>query len=387
VELKNICIIADGYPSEYFVVNAFVETLVNEMTDQGVNCTVIAPQSITNSLVYHRKTLPFRRERTTAGGNRVVIYTPWYISLSAKKMGRINTSEAGLASFRRACEKVFRRLEKETQFDAVYGHFIFPAGITANYLGQKYGIPAFFAYGENTTYTMDYLGDEKTRRLLSGIRGVVAVSGENKRVLTEHRMAEEGRIGVFPNSVDRGLFYPRDRETCRKKLGLPAKTFTVIFVGRFLDVKGPDRVCEALKKLGGGINAIFIGAGSLKPDYAGTVFCGEVQHEALPEYLSAADVFVLPTKAEGCCNAIIEAMACGLPIVSSDLPFNEDILDRQCAALIDPRDTEAIASAIRTLKEDTALREKLAAAALQRAAGLDISVRAAQIIRFIQSVG
>ena len=50
MSLKKICVIADGYPSEHRVVNAFVETLVNEIVDQGVECCVIAPQSISNYL-------------------------------------------------------------------------------------------------------------------------------------------------------------------------------------------------------------------------------------------------------------------------------------------------------------------------------------------------
>lgn len=386
MKLKNICFIANGYPSEEFVINAFVETLVNEMTDQGVNCYVIAPQSITNAAVHKRKKLPYERVRYTNLGNEVKVYTPQYITASAKKIGAINTSEIGLKSFKKATEKAFIKLSEVVSFDAVYGHFIFPAGITANYLGKRYGIPAFFAYGENTTYTIDYLGDDKTRKLLEGIVGVVSVSSENKRVLLEKTMTEETKIGVFPNSVDTDVFYPQDKAICIEKLGLPKDKFVVAFVGRFVDVKGPDRLSAALEKLNDeDITAIFIGEGNLKPTYSKTAFCGMVAHDKLPNYLSAADVFVLPTKAEGCCNAIIEAMACGLPIISSNLPFNADILNDRCAKLIDPMDIDAIAEAISELKNDKNLREKMAEAALEESAKLNIKNRASQIIEFIEN--
>lgn len=385
MKLKNICFISNGYPSEQFVINAFVETLVNGMTDLGINCFVIAPQSITNSIVYKRKKLPFERTRYTSQGREVKVYTPQYITASAKKIGSINTSEIGLSSFKKAVEKTFAKISEEVRFDAIYGHFIFPAGITANYLSKKYGIPAFFAYGENTTYTIDYLGDVKTRKLLEGISGVVSVSSENKRVLLEKKMTDETKIGVFPNSIDSSIFYPRNKVECRKKLGLSEDKFTVVFVGRFVDVKGPDRLSAALEMLDDDIAAIFIGEGILKPTYSKTVFCGALQHNELPNYLSAADVFVLPTKAEGCCNAIIEAMACGLPIISSNLPFNADILNDRCAKLIDPMDIDAIAEAISELKNDKNLREKMAEAALEESAKLNIKNRASQIIEFIEN--
>lgn len=385
--MKQICVIADGYPSEHFVVNAFVETLVNEMTDQGVECCVIAPQSRTNALVHKRKLLPYKRIRKTGKGNPVTVYTPKYVSVSAKKWGPVNTTEIGLLSFRHAAEQVFEKLVKEHDFDAVYGHFIYPAGITANDLGQKYGIPAFFAYGENTTYTIDYLGDQKTRTLLQGVTGVISVSSENKRVLVEKRMVPESRIGVFPNSVDTGCFYPRDREQARQTLGFEQDAFIVAFVGRFLDVKGPDRLSAAIEKLGDdGIASVFIGDGPLRPSCRNILHCAPLQHDEIPMYLSAADVFVLPTKAEGCCNAIVEAMACGLPVISSALPFNDDILDADRAILLDPTDIDAIAAAIRQVKADSAKRSEMAAAALRAARHMSIDERARRILQFMDSL-
>lgn len=382
--LNNLCIIASGYPSEYSVVNAFVETLVNALVDSGVRCTVIAPQSLTRVLAGKEKKLPYHRVRYTPAGNQVTVITPRMLSFSAQKLGALNTAELTYATSKAAVERAFADLAKEQPFDAVYGHFIYPSGLIANDIGKKYGIPAFFAYGENTTYTIDRLGEEKTRELLHGITGVVSVSSENRRVLIEKNMVPAEIIDVFPNAVDTDCFYPRDRSEMRQKLGFPKDAFIVAFVGRFLDVKGPDRLSAAIEQLNDdNIYPVFIGDGPLKPICRNILHCGPLQHDEIPEYLSAADVFVLPTKAEGCCNAIIEAMACGLPIVSSDLPFNEDILNEDYAVFIDPEKINAIAAAISDLKNDEIKRTRMANTALKKGEELSISKRADLILSFL----
>ena len=387
MKMNNICIIASGYPSEYFVANAFVETLVNAMVDMGVRCTVIVPQSLTRVLAGKEKRLPYRRVRRTPAGNQVTVITPKTLSFSSRKLGPLNTAELTFAFAKSAVERAFVALAREQHFDAVYGHFIYDSGLIANYLGSKYGLPAFFAYGENTTYTIDRLGDDKTRELLRGIAGVVSVSTENKRVLIDKNMVPAEKIGVFPNSVDTGCFYPRDRAQMRRELGFPQDGFIVAFVGRFLDVKGPDRLSAALDSLqDDNIYSVFIGDGPLKPTCRNILHCGPLQHDEIPRYLSAADLFVLPTKAEGCCNAIVEAMACGLPIISSNLPFNADILDEDRAIMIDPTDVDAIARAIRQMKENTPVRQEKAHAALQTARSLSIDRRAQNILAFMGDI-
>lgn len=92
-----------------------------------------------------------------------------------------------------------------------------------------------------------------------------------------------------------------------------------------------------------------------------------MKHNKVPVYMCCCNAFVLPTLAEGCCNAVIEATACGLPIISYDLPVNHDILNRENAILIDPNSVSEISDAIRTLKENESLREELSRKSLETA--------------------
>jgi glycosyltransferase involved in cell wall biosynthesis len=116
------------------------------------------------------------------------------------------------------------------------------------------------------------------------------------------------------------------------------------------------------------------------------LFQGEVPHEDVPIWLSAADVFVLPTLNEGCSNAILEALFCGLPIVSSDLPFNHDILDDQVAVLVDPQDVQAITQAVFALVDSTERRLAMSQAALQRSKSFRLADRARNVLAFLQGL-
>ena len=149
------------------------------------------------------------------------------------------------------------------------------------------------------------------------------------------------------------------------------------------------RVAEAIRLLNNDdIKSIFIGTPAdneyEQPECDGILFKGGLPHEQINSYLNCSDVFVLPSLAEGCPNSVIEAMACGLPIISSDLPFNYDILNDENAILVDPMDVNAIALAIKQLKEDKTQRERLAKNSSDKAKELTIKERVVKILLFIQ---
>ena len=96
-------------------------------------------------------------------------------------------------------------------------------------------------------------------------------------------------------------------------------------------------------------------------------------------------MFALPTINEGCSNAVIEAMACGLPVASSDMEFNWDVLNETNSILYNPMDIDQIADAIDRLYMDKDLRERLSQGAIQTATELTISARADKILNYIKS--
>lgn len=384
-EEMRICFITDRYPTDEYPVNTFLDKLICEMAEQGVECTVIVPyRPIVDKIKKKNYKTPFYRERVTASGKIIKIYNPTYFWGTKKIFAGINMAQIGLNLFVRCVDKVIKK--QKLEFDAVYGHFILPSGFAAAQIGKKYNKPSFFAYGESS---YDIVGnsfsDEEIRNKLSNISGVIAVSGKNRDELLEHRVIDSERIRVFPNAIDTAVFRVMDKNAARKKLGIDNDDFVVAFVGSFINRKGSKRLSAALDKVSG-VKSIFIGAGSEEPTCDNIIHKGRLPHDKIPEYLNAADVFVLPTLAEGCCNAIVEAMACGLPVISSNLPFNDDILTDENSIRVDPNDIDAIAEAIKKLKGNPVLRQHMAEAALETAKSLTIQKRTENILAFIEKM-
>ena len=223
-------------------------------------------------------------------------------------------------------------------------------------------------------------------KILKNLDGIVCVSSNNKNLLIDNEIvSSDTRMDVFPNSVNSKKFYVMNKREIRKKLGFPENAYIVAYVGALTKNKGADRLNNALKK-NDDTFSIFLGEGPVNLDCENILFSGKVANERVPEYLNAADVFVLPTLGEGCSNAIIEALACGLPVISSNLPFNDDILSNNNSIRINVQDEDAIAEAIRTLKDNEILRNNLSEGAQYTGSALDICKRAEKILQFMEMI-
>lgn len=188
-----------------------------------------------------------------------------------------------------------------------------------------------------------------------------------------------------PNGVDLDLMRPRERELMERRHGIAGGSFTVACIGALEERKGQRRVLAALEGIPD-VRCIFAGTGTQSLQSARIVRKGLCGHREVSELLSCADVFVLPTTSDGSCNAAIEAMACGLPIVTSNGPYMDDIVDDDIALRVDPSDILAIREAIIALKADPARRRRMSEASLKKAQRFDINERARRVTEWMNEL-
>lgn len=369
------------YPDEYSPYrNVFFQNLIFKMADNGIECTVISPVPVTRYRK-HLKEVSKKRIDITKSGSRVTVYHPRYISLSNKKLGNIKTGYYSEKLFQIAALNCANKLTDK--YDVVYGHFILAGGLSAIQIGKKMGIPSFLAYGECSyeTEVKEIYGSIKKSEL-DGLAGIIAVSTNNANILKTLPAFNGIDIIIAPNSVDLTLFYKKDKDQCRRELGLPEDKFIVGFVGGFVERKGDKRLLAAVNNTEN-VYAAFAGNGETPPGGKKVLFCKALNHEKIPVFLNAIDIFCLPTLNEGSCNAIVEAASCGTPIISSDLPFNDDLLTKYNSIRIDPNSVSDIQAAIKKLYENKELRETLSDRIRNDAQAFSIDNRCRKILDFI----
>lgn len=372
----HILVCSPSWPTSKTIDFIFVDQLCRAFADIGNKVTVIAPQSLTKCFMRHIPVAPRHGFYKTAAGNTVELYRPYSITLGNTK-GKLFRN-----SHQNAVKRAFNRIKGKP--NVCYGHF-WKSIFSLYPLAKANKIPLFGASGEENVGFYVHNTEDFKKGVREYMSGIISVSTKNQQECFELNLVDPNKSVVIPNAIDQTLFHKIDRAECRNELGVSAGDFIVAFVGQLVPRKGTMRLNEALKKVNDPqIKAVFIGSGSDDPDYSGIIQKGRVAHDDVPVWLNAADVFVLPTDNEGCCNAIIEAMACGLPIISTDAPFNYDILNDANSIMVDCYDVDAIAAAIIKLKEDETLRCRLSEGALKTAESLSIRRRAERIVEFMQ---
>lgn len=378
-KLNSICICSDNYPTKSDPTHSFVEQLCLSLSESGIKVSIIAPQSLSVffSIDKHH---PFFRRQFDSKGNSINIYQPLVPTFGTNfKMYNQYITKFVIFIFLNFIIK---------EIDAYYGHFwhnaykLFP-------IAKKKSKPLYVATGESTIKFCLKTKVKDFDDFVKYVRGVICVSSKNKEESIRIGLTDGNNCQIIPNAINDKVFYLKNKFQLRKQYGYSNNDFIISFVGWWINRKGPQRVAEAVKMSGRDIKSFFIGGPNsyenIIPDCPGILFKGKLNHSKVSDFLNMSDVFVLPTLNEGCCNAVVEAMACGLPIISSDRSFNKDVLNDTNSILINPENVEEISIAIRTLFDDKELRSSLAAGALKSAKTLTLSERVKKIIHYISS--
>lgn len=208
----------------------------------------------------------------------------------------------------------------------------------------------------------------------------------------------EANLLTAHDAVDLEKFRITDgRAAARRSLGLPLEGFLALYTGHLYPYKGADDLLEACRHLRHGTHVVFVGG---RPDdlarlkaraaalsLMNAIFVGPVQHERIPEFLRAADVAILPTRASDRHSSeflsplkLFEYLAASKAIVATDLPSIREVLDDRSAAFVPPQDPSALAMVMNGLAEAPGEVVRLERAAAELAEGRTWTRRAERVL-------
>ena len=239
-----------------------------------------------------------------------------------------------------------RAIEPEIRkggFDCVLASWAYPDGYGVMLLAQKYGFP----------FAVDVLGSDincffansyRKNQILRTLRASQVVFAKSRALAL--RLAEENiKAEIDYNGIDRSRFYRRDRAAACRELGLPSDRRRILYVGNLVQVKGPTILAEAFgllcrDKSLTNLDLIFLGSGPEREEIARissqqsvvsnsqsavsglksqVSLVGAKPHNEVALWMNACDVLCLSSLNEGLPNVILEALACGLPVVASNV--------------------------------------------------------------------
>jgi len=254
---------------------------------------------------------------------------------------------------------LIRRLQREEDFDLIDAHFVFPDGAAATLLGRWLGKPVVVTgRGTDLNVFPDYAVPRRWIRWVGRhASAMVTVSSALRDALLRLGIPAD-RVTVLRNGVDLDLFTAVGREAARRELGLTSPT--LLSVGHLIPDKGHQFAIEALASLHDA-TLVVVGDGPQSAELRALAkrlgvdsrvrWAGTLSQPELGTYYRAGDVTVLASRMEGMPNVLLESLACGTPVIATDVAGNAEVVSAPAAGmLIKERSGAAIAAAWHSLQ-------------------------------------
>jgi teichuronic acid biosynthesis glycosyltransferase TuaC len=253
-----------------------------------------------------------------------------------------------------------RMVQGGFDFDLIDAHFFYPDGVAAASLARRFGKPLVITARGTDINTYPQNRSLRKRILWAAqVASAVVTVSDGLREILIYMGVPEDKVVTLENGVDMDFFSPTPRDAAREKLGFHGRT--LICVGNLRRIKGHDLVIDAVAAMDD-TSLVIIGNGEeaqnlqrqaarLAPERVS--FVPAMAQADLRDYYSAADALVLASEREGMPNVVLEAMACGTPVIAANLPGVQRIAGRGPGCqLLGERSARGIQQAVETLFED-----------------------------------
>ena len=247
------------------------------------------------------------------------------------------------------------KLRQAYRFDVIDAHFVYPDGLAAVLLGHAFNTPVVVsARGSDINlYRQLPLINRWLRYTLKRSERVIAVSQALKAAISQLGIAS-AKVAVIPNGVDPNKFFPYSRQEARRKLGLGDGRL-LLSVGNLNSNKGFDLLLESFKALRRDfhdLSLVIVGEGALRKRLEEQIaaldlqpwarLVGAAPHDALHLWYNAANLFCLASVREGWPNVLLEALACGTPVVATEVGGIPEIVTSREVGFLAKRSEQAL---------------------------------------------
>lgn len=358
----NVLVIATLFPNSSQPVHAvFVEQRIQAMAKRfpvRVICPIPwFPVAEWLPRYRHRSKIPRREVR---GG--VQVEYPRFLSIP-----RFLKPLDGVFLFL-TCWWESRKMRRDFDFDRIDAHLAFPDGWGAVKLGKLLGIPVTVTLrGHDVNDLPDYPVRRRQVQWTLREAGAVFAVADALRDAAIELGADPGTTITVGNGVDPSRFEALDRAESRRQLGWKEDERVILSVGHLVERKGFHHVVRALPRIRERIGAarlVIVGAPGEEGDFTAGVqeaireagmqdhvtFAGAVANDRLAPYYAAADAFVLASAKEGRPNVVLEALACGTPVVATRVWGTPELISSDAVGRLvdaaDPADPVELADAL-----------------------------------------
>lgn len=356
------------YPSTVRPIHGiFVETRLRELVKTGqVQTKVVAPVPW----------FPFKSERFGDYGlfaatpkfeqrNGLDVHHPRYFLPP-----RVGMNIAPHTMAMAAMPVIEKLMQDGFDFDLIDAHYYYPDGVAAGFIAKKLGKPfVVTARGTDLNLIPEYAYPRKlilqTAQAAGGSIGVCKALMDSLQALG----ADPSKLHTLRNGVDLQRFVPEPRAAARQKLGLPADGKLLLSVGHLIERKGHYIAIDALPLLPHDVRLLIAGGGpdraalQKQADKLGVAdrvqFVGVVPQNDLKWWYSAADALALCSSREGWANVLLEAMACGTPVIATNIWGTPEVVSTpQAGVLMESRTAQGLANAWGALFANYPARER-----------------------------
>lgn len=279
--------------------------------------------------------------------------------------------------FKKNAKKALEELLEKEDIDIIHGHYLFPAGAAAVEVGNAHNIKTYVtAHGSDMfeLYKSQPLMRSTIRNVLKGADGVFAVSNALR-----HEIIATGVVGIAAktkiswNSVDIDKFSSKENDSFKREHKLTDKPI-VLFVGNLIKRKNVESLLEAKKIANSDYYLVIVGDGPLfkklrkkveEENIRDVIFTGS--RNDVEDIIPSCDVLVLPSFSESFGLVLIEALACGKPVIGSNVGGITEIITDDVGLLVNPTKVSSIARAVDQMINDDNLRTILSMNARNRA--------------------